>query len=166
MQGESLKGRKSTELLLEMVTQWSRQIWESCSIRQKLSTRRSSHQHRQIVRRDAEDMRASQAVGSGSETDTFNLLSTHLPCAFLRMHSHSKLQPLAKLLFGTVWDDFRSAFRLPFLSPLCLFPLHPTPCEVSDSFSFLSSIWQDVLEKREKCSTRTYSFSPRGGRGE
>lgn len=81
------------------------------------------------------------------------------------MHSHSKSQPLAKLLFGTVWKDFWPAFRMPFLSPLCLFSLHPTSCEVSDSFSFVSSIWQDVLEKKDKCSNRTYPFSPRGGRG-
>lgn len=75
-----------------------------------------------------------------------------------RMHSHSKSQPLAKLLFGTVWKDFWPAFRMPFLSPLCLFSLHPTSCEVSDSFSFVSSIWQDVLEKKDKRSNRTYPF--------
>lgn len=149
-----------------MVAQWSRQIWESCSIWQKFSTRRSSHQHCQIVQRHTEDMHASQAVGSGSETDTLKLHSTHLPCDFLRMHSYSRLQPLAKLLFGTVWGYFRSAFRLPVPPTLCLFPLHPTLCEASDSFSFLSSISQDVLEKREKCSTRTYPFRPRGGRWE
>lgn len=145
-----------------MMTQLRRRIWESCSIWQKFSTRRSSHQPHRIVWSDAEDLLVSQALRSGSETDMPNLLCIHLPCAFLRMHSHSKSQPLAKLL---VWNDFWPAFRMPFLSPLCCFSLHPISCEASDSFSFVSSIWQDILEKKDKCSNRTFLFCPRGGRG-
>lgn len=156
---------ESTEVSLEMVTQWSRQIWESFSIWQKLSTRRSSHRHYQIMLRDAEDMRASQAVGCRSESDMLSLLYTHLPCAFFKDAQPCWIKPLARLAFGTVRGDLGSEFRLPLLSPVCLFPLHPPLCEVSDSFFSLSSIWQDVLGKRKKCSTRTYSFTPRGGRG-
>lgn len=106
---------------------------------------------------------ASQALGSGPETDMPNLLCIHLTCAFLRMHCHTK--PLTKLMFGTDQKDFWPEFRTPFLSPLCLLFLHPAPCEVSDSFSLVSSIWQYVLEKKDKCSNRTYPFSRRGGRG-
>lgn len=106
---------------------------------------------------------ASQALGSGPETDMPNLLCIHLTRAFLRMHCHTK--PLTKLMFGTDQKDFWPEFRTPFLSPLCLLFLHPAPCEVSDSFSLVSSIWQYVLEKKDKCSNRTYPFSCRGGRG-
>lgn len=110
------------------------------------------------MRRDAEDMHASQAVGCRSESDMLSLLSTHLPCAIFKDAQPFWIKPLARLTFGTVWEDLGSEFRLPLLSLVCLFPLHPTLCEVSDSFFFPFLRMAGCIREEEEMLNENISF--------